>query len=104
MTLERFVSTKRWSDNLSADAPDYYTYTDDETADRVPHPRGWIYCGYLVIEAVLPHWPEASRKRGRWYLILGNEDWITDDLSKLEALLHDYAVSEGVVISAEGGR
>ena len=91
MNFTRFQATRVWSDDLRIAVP------DSCWEDCLVPPQGWVYEGGLYIEKVLPHWPEASRKRGAWYLILGNLEWITDDLVSLEQRLYDYALSEGVV-------
>ena len=41
------------------------------------------------------HWPEAAKARGKWHLLIGRDEWITDDLETLERKLYDWAASEG---------
>ena len=49
----------------------------------------------LYIEEVQPHWPDAAKARGKWYLLIARDEWITDDLETLERKLYDWAASEG---------
>lgn len=88
MTFEQFQASRKESQDLAVDAPDY-TYDPD-----TKH-TGFVYLGALAIENVLENWPESTRRAGKYYLILGNQEFISDDLEKLERELHDYAVGEG---------
>jgi hypothetical protein len=90
MTFEQFQATRKASSDLSKDAPDY-TYDVDAAH------TGFVYSGGLCIENVLAHWPQKTRDAGKYYLVLGNEEFISDDLASLEIKLFDYAVGEGVV-------
>jgi len=88
MTFEQFQSTRKWSDDLAA-AVQSAPWEDDAIAN------GNLYLDCLFIEAVQPHWPEAVRAQGAWHLLIGNEEWVSDDLSALEQRLYDWAMSEG---------
>jgi hypothetical protein len=88
MTFEQFQATKQWSDDLSVQIPDL-------RQDTGPQPKGNVYLGCLYIEYVASHWPTEAKAQGEWYLILSNQEWITDDLTALERKLYDWAVSEG---------
>ncbi len=50
---------------------------------------------YLYIEEMQPHWSDAAKARGKWYLLIARDEWITDDLETLERKLYDWAASEG---------
>jgi hypothetical protein len=95
MTLEEFARTRRYHDDLG-------TVVDDIRWEeqRVP-PAGFTYEGNLYIELVQPHWPEDARRQGGWHLLLGNEEWITNDLSELEERLYQFAVDSGYVHEPE---
>jgi hypothetical protein len=60
-----------------------------------PAAKGYLYLDALYIEEVLPHWPEAAKAEGKWHLIIGRNERITDDLEALERNLYDWALSEG---------
>lgn len=52
-------------------------------------------CG-LVIEST-SYWKDDNphKAEGAWYLILGNQEWITDNLEQLEVHLFDWGKSAG---------
>jgi hypothetical protein len=87
MTLEQFQATRKTSDDLAAATGNYY----DEGAHT-----GFLYEGNLCIENVLDTWPEATRRAGKYYLQIGNQEFISDDLADLERRLFDYGKSEGI--------
>lgn len=89
MTFLQFQGTRVWSENLAADV------TSENWAEVGNTPKGWLYLGCLYIEEVQPYWPQAARDEGKWYLILGRDEYITDDLLALEQKLCDYANAEG---------
>ena len=89
MTFEEFRDTAVWCDDLGA------KLADACWADEPAKARGWIYVDALFIEEVLPHWPEKTRKAGKWYLLIGRCEWISDDLEELERHLYEYACDEG---------
>ena len=69
-------------------------------AGKVPPAKGYLYLGGLISANVFrcevqPHWPEAAKAREKWHLLIGRNEWITDDLEMLERQLYDWAASEG---------
>jgi hypothetical protein len=88
MTFEEFQSSKVWTDNLGGKI-------DDMSSEGVPPGKGFVYCDTLYIEEVQPHWAGEARQRGRWYLLLNNSEYISDDFERLEQMLYEFAVSEG---------
>ena len=55
-----------------------------------------IWTGALYIEKVLPHWPEATKAMGGWHLLIGRDEWVTDDHAALERRLYEFAGVGGV--------
>jgi diketogulonate reductase-like aldo/keto reductase len=88
MTLEQFVATKTWCDDLG-------TKLSDARWEGEPNARGWLYLDSLYIEEVQDHWPAESKKRGKWHLLIGRDEQITNDLPVLEKQLWEFAKSEG---------
>ena len=88
MTFEQFQATKTYCDDIG-------TKLDDGRPEEAPKAVGNVYLDTLYIEQVQDHWPEAARNAGKWNLIIGNQEWISDDLESLEHKLYDFAVSEG---------
>jgi hypothetical protein len=52
----------------------------------------------LHIEDVQDFWPEASKAKGKYYLLIGNREWFSDDVEKLERELYQFAVEEGFTV------
>lgn len=74
---------------------------DGTWGDEDKAPAGFAYLnGGLYIEKVGADWPEKARQQGAYYLIIGNQEWITDDLEALEKRLFGFAVTEGFDIPA----
>ena len=88
MTFAEFQATRTVCENLATAFPEM-CWEDG------PAPSGLSYIGMLYIETVKPHWPEAAKARGRWYLIICNNEFISDDLTALERRLYEFAKSEG---------
>src|SRR5262245_27362270 len=89
MTLNEFRASREWSDNLGK-------FFADMRWDDEPTPaKGWVYLGALYIEEVAPHWPNETRKAGKWHLLISNCSLVTDNLTKLEERLYEFALSEG---------
>ena len=68
----------------------FYVYPDKLQAKRYPIPRTLEEAydnGFLVIEAHSP---------GVYYLRIGNMEW-EGPMSKLERVLHEWALSEGYI-------
>ena len=80
MVFEQFQASRQWSENI--------VEADDGA-------KGYVYLDGLYVEHVEPHWPVEARKEGKWYLRLGNCEWITSDLASLELRLYEWARSEG---------
>lgn len=92
MTFEEFQATRRRCDDIGAVIKD--AHWEQEPA------KGNLYLDDeypLYIEETQPHWPEEAKAQGRWYLIIGRSEWITDDLATLERKLYEFAGSEGLL-------
>lgn len=89
MTFEEFQATKTFHEDLSKALPDYYFGEDP------PTPRGYVYCGQLVIEEITEGWPQESRDAGKFYLALGSSETIQSEIEPLERMLYEYALDEG---------
>lgn len=92
MTYEQFIATRTWSENLATDCETFGPYEDFDVTHVQP---GYIYCGSLFIERVVAWWPEASRERGAWHLLIERSEYITDDIDALERRLYRWAMSAG---------
>lgn len=88
MTFEAFTATRTYHEDMRPVMPDY-TFAEDRPAP------GYVYCGTLVIEEVTADWPQGSREAGKFYLLLGTQEYISNVLSDLERILYEYAESEG---------
>jgi hypothetical protein len=95
MSLEEFQATKRIA---TAEDLERCGYTDD--ANPRPGVRGFVYVDHLIIEQVTEDWPAKTREAGAYYLLIGNLEWITDDLELLEKRLYEFAKSSGLVEEA----
>jgi hypothetical protein len=94
MTFEQFQASRRYSEDIG-------TAISDARWEGDPPAKGYLYLDGLYIEEVQPHWPEAAKARGKWYLLIDRDDWITDDLGTLERKLYDWAASEGYLAGDE---
>jgi hypothetical protein len=92
MTFEEFQATRQWSDDLGRDIPDE-CFADPAHPDRKE--QGNLYLSCLYIDAVQEWWPQEARNAGKWHLLLGRDEWITDDLESLERKLYEWAIDEG---------
>jgi hypothetical protein len=92
MTLQEFGRTRRYIADLGE-------ALGDEHWDGDPVPAaGFVYAdGRLYIELVQEHWPDFAREQGGWCLTLGNVQYVTNDLSKLEAQLYEFATDQEYV-------
>lgn len=92
MTLDEFKATGRYVPDLSAAVSEFYACE--------PGVGGRVYLDSLTIEDV-DTFREPTRSRcrpfGRWYLLLGTSEQVTDDLAALEADLFHFAGGEGFV-------
>lgn len=88
MTLEQFRATAVDCNDIDAAIAD--ARWDEEEAPA----RGKIYLGCLYIERrPVAGWANAATEE--WHLILGNCEWLSDDLAELEAKLYEFACDEG---------
>ena len=89
MTFEQFQATRtRVTDLETAINTSIY----DDPVIKVP---GLIYLGTLYIEEAHDNWTDLAREGGKYFLVVHNRDWLSDDLETLERHLYEYAVSEG---------
>jgi hypothetical protein len=87
MTFEEFKATRHVVPNLAAAHPECFGYEGRP---------GFLYLGTcLFIEIAGPLWPAKAREQGGFYLILNNDEYISDNLDELEKKLFDWAQSEG---------
>ena len=92
MTFSEFLSTRVWCNDISEKIPDAKWEHEPAT------PKGYVYCGLLFIEEVQQHWPTLSRNQVRWHLMIGRQEWITDNLTFVERKLYEFAVDEGYTV------
>lgn len=84
MTFEEFQATRRAVGDVSvADR------NCEELEPDSPRDAGFVYATGLFISRVGLHWPDTSRMRGSFHLLMSNEEWIDDDLVRLERELYD---------------
>lgn len=50
-------------------------------------------CGLVMSDTTA--WANAKNLEGKWYLQIGNQEWMSDDLEELEFELFDFASSAG---------
>lgn len=86
MTLEQFQATRTLVADLGG-------ATDNEALDGRP---GSLYEGALCIEANCADWAGSPADQYKFLLVIGNQEWLSNDLAELEAHLYEYAVSEGI--------
>jgi hypothetical protein len=94
MTLEQFQATRRHSDRLAEEI-------NDEALGGAA--TGFIYLGCLFIEDVNDSWHEKARAQGKFHLLIGRDEWLSNDLAELERLLFEFADSEGYFDDEKGG-
>ncbi len=88
MTFEQFRASRRYCEDIG-------TAISDARWESEPPAKGYLYLDVLYIEEAQPHWPASAKAQGKWYLLIGRNEWITDDLGALEHKLYDWAESEG---------
>jgi hypothetical protein len=77
------------------DVEDVSKYSDDYES----HTPGRVYlcdgntCGLVMVST--KNWEGQYAGAGAWYLIIGNQQWQSDDLEDLELELFDFACSAG---------
>lgn len=91
MTFEQFQASRRHTSDLEADL-NMSIY--DDPAIKCP---GLIYSGNLFIEERCANWTEEAQKGGRYFLMIGRSDWLTDDLNLLERTLYEFGTSEEIL-------
>lgn len=80
MTFEDMVAGRRETDDVAL--AERHGGDDYDT----PEP-GFIYPTGLYIGRVGAHWSEEARVAGAFHLLIGNQEWIDDDLAHLERIL-----------------
>lgn len=86
MAIETFRSTRKLVADLGAS-------TDNEALDGRP---GYLYDGRLCIETRCADWSGSPADAYQFLLVIGNQEWLSNELSELEVHLYEYAVSEGI--------
>ena len=89
MTFEQFQATRKRTTDLETEIN---TSIYDDPSIKVP---GLVYLGGLYIEESHSNWTDVAREGGKYFLVIGNCDWLCDDLETLERHLYDFAVREG---------
>jgi hypothetical protein len=92
MTFEQFQATRVHHDDLGAILQDAHWEGEPGPA------HGFLYLDALHIEEVQDFWPDASKAKGKYYLLIGNREWFSNDLEKLERELYQFAVEEGFTV------
>lgn len=87
MTFDQFRATGK-------DCADLGGALDDGMWDGIEPGRGRLYLDQLYIEErPVAGWPNGRPER--WSLLLGRDDWLSDDLIELEWRLYQFALTEG---------
>jgi hypothetical protein len=94
MTFEQFQATGRAVDNLGDHISDM-RFEEMQDANEIVRTPGRLYLGELYIENVTVNWPEAALAKGKWYLLIERDEYITNDLAALERRLYDWAMASG---------
>lgn len=88
MTLNEFRATGRNTEDLGKELK-------DETFGGLPG-RTYLHDDLYIEREPLDGWPGDIR--GEWRLeIFGYGEWMSDDLPRLEAILYEFAVAEGLI-------
>jgi hypothetical protein len=85
MTFEQFQATRRTVSDLS-DA------IEDEQLVGAP---GLVYLDALFIELRFEDWVGSYANDYAYKLLIGRDDWCSNELEPLERKLYEFAVSEG---------
>lgn len=86
--FQRFLASRKWCEDLTKIDQDMFEAHDYK-------PCGYSYLDSLYIEQVNDHWPQTARDAGQWYLILTRDEYIENDIEKLERTLFDWANTSG---------
>ena len=86
ITLEQFRTTREWHDDMRTVLPDELEHRDTTVA-------GYVYDNSYYIELVERVEDDVRdwEKLGKWYLVIGNQEWIDYDLTELERHLCEFA-------------
>lgn len=86
MTFDEFRAARVKVDDVSIEG----RWSDGAPEGEMELSRaGWIYPTGLFIVDVGQDWPADAQREGAHNLILGNQEWLTDDLGALERILYD---------------
>jgi hypothetical protein len=85
MNFEAFQATR-------VAVPDIGAILNDSTLKGQP---GLIYCGSLYIDRWTSAWIGHPAEPFAYHLILGRDEWCSNDLTELERLLYQFALDEG---------
>jgi hypothetical protein len=89
LTLDQFIATKK--STTWEEAAEILSIDKNYTTA----PRALVYTDNFYIEDFnYKDFEHDNGMRGQYYLILGRDDWISDDLPYLEGLLYGYYVEE----------
>lgn len=83
LSFVEFQRTQKPCDDLGA------ALSDEALANQ----PGLLYCDCLYIETATPHWTNPQNLR--YHLLLGRDDWLSNNLEDLERKLYRFAVDEG---------
>ena len=89
--INRFrASAKAYEDLSLCEEPEIKGQykAEDFIGERVP--AGLVYCGGLVIE----DWKHAPLEGNRYYLVIGNQEYLSNDLAPLEEALFEWHLTE----------
>lgn len=86
MTFAQFQATRRFVECIADDIA--------AAMGDAPSP-GYLYAESLYIDKVTERWPEACRALGQWRLLIERDEWISNDLERLERKLYQYGVEAG---------
>jgi len=93
MTFERFQATGKVCEDLGAELC-------DSSFDEYGKARGRLYLDCLWIqERPTNGWLNGAE--GRWFLLIGREDWLSDDLESLERKLYEFAIDEDYIAAGD---
>jgi hypothetical protein len=91
ISFESFQAAARYTSDLSKDeAPEIREQFDADNYAVGGVPAGRVYPGFLTIE----DWERAPIEGCRYYLIIGNCNWLSNDVAELEAHLFEYYLAE----------
>jgi len=89
-SFEEFQQSKHLSTNLGIEL-------SDARWEDQPPAHGFVYEGGLYIECMQDHWSASAKACGQYYLIIGCDEHISDDLEMLERRLYEFGISEEII-------